>query len=251
MVRWPDDGPELIERQWDQLQPMMQAVTDLTGVRRAGLEEALAMPGIAAAAAIHELSETPSGAPMTLLGDPVSISALVRHAIAVAYAEDRLAGIPLDIVSRLYPQARGIPGLRQASGLIAAARTWAGRLRDEHSWTAGVEGGVLGDRAARVLSLAGIAVHDIDTDLNATGPPRLRRVTETDDGYELRIPTRGVRKDGLRIARAGEQVLVTTDGITVPVALPAALTRCRVSGASTDPDELVIDFMRDGRKWPA
>lgn len=245
-IQWPEQTPELLAGHWDRLAPALDALAGTTGVRRLGVDEALVLPLIPEIAVILELGAADGR--VSLSTDPGSAARLLTLLAGVGYAEDRVAGVPLDLLGRLMPGAGRMPGVTQLASVLSLARELLAHLRDPQRWVA-LTGDSEADRsAARVLSLAGMAIAEPSATEHAPAPSRPRLV-QSDGGFELRIPVRGLRKDRLRLASAEGRLLVSTDGVTVPVELPAALKRCKVTGASTDAEALVVRFQIDERRW--
>lgn len=245
-IQWPQDAAELLATHWSQLAPMLDAVTGSTGVRRLGADEALALPMFAELAVALELGSADHQ--LSLITGAGNATRLLAMLSGLGYAEDRVAGVPLDLVAPLLPAAGRLPGLTQAASVLSLAREVLTGLRDPERWLAVTDGSETDQAAARVLSLAGMTVLE-PGEASSPSPPAKRSLRETTDGFELRIPVRGIRKELLRLASAEGRLLVSTDGVTIPIELPAALKRCKVTGASTDADALLVRFQVDERRW--
>lgn len=242
VLRWPDDGPDILERRWERIAPALESLAGATGTVPVGVDEASALPHLVAAATVLELSR--AGGPVLLTGEPAALASLVGQVLAARYAEDRLLGAPVDILARLTPALRALPAAGPAAEVIAASRSWLAALRDPGRWCALVDDDEAGARVGRMLSLAGIHVAARPDDA-----PRQARLEPVDGGYLLALPVHRLRKDRLRLASARDRLLVTTDGRTVPVELPSALRRCRVAAATVDGDELVVRFETEQESW--
>lgn len=245
-LRWPHETPALLTAHWSRLTPMLDALSAATRVRRLGLDEALALPLVPEMAVVIELGT--AGERLSLSTDPGNAARLASLLVGLGYAEDRVAGVPLDVLGRLLPGAGRAAGLTQTASILSLARELLAALRDPRRWLAMTDRSEAGLAAARVLSLAGMTL----VPPAATSIPTAARtpmLAEIDGGFELRIPVEGLRKDLLRLASAEGRLLVSTDGVTIPVELPAALKRCRVTGASTDAGALVVRFQIDEQRW--
>ncbi|MFI9149145.1 ArsA family ATPase [Streptomyces sp. NPDC053367] len=66
-----------------------------------------------------------------------------------------------------------------------------------------------------------------------------------------RIPLPGARRDELDLMRRGDELALGAGPFRRVVALPSALRRCTVDGASLREDELRIRFAPDPALWPA
>ncbi|WP_153504818.1 hypothetical protein [Cumulibacter manganitolerans] len=242
VLRWPEDAPAVVERQWPALRPVLAAITTATGVGRVSIDEAGALPQARVAALILELAAVTPPHPVAVIAEPGVLTDLVVQAASLGYAEDRLAGFPIDVLTRLHPGLRGLPAAVEVGAVLAAARAWSSALRNPDRWSAVTEPGRAGERAARVLSLAGVRI--------AGAEPPEGAVRPTDGGFELRIFVRGIVKEGLRLSRADDRLLVGIDGVSLPIELPAVLRRCQIVRATTEPDALVVTFVPDERRWP-
>ena len=72
-----------------------------------------------------------------------------------------------------------------------------------------------------------------------------------DDGVLVwHIPLPGATREELDLVRRGDELLVTAGRFRRIVALPSALRRCAVDGASLGGDELRVRFVPDPDLWP-
>lgn len=242
---WPDDVPTLVDDRWAMLAPLLDAVTGATGVRRVGADEAMALPLMPALATGLEMVD----GDIAIVGEPAALTRLVTDLLSLAFAEQRLSGMPVDVLARLHPALRAVPGAAAFGRLIEALRAWPASAADPALWGAAIAPGKAGERAARVLALLGMRVGEIrgaGVDWDDGRPLELARSA---GGYLLTLRVRGLRKESLRLARAGERLLVTVDGVTVPVTLPSVLRRCEIRGGRVEEHGLVIDLVPDETRW--
>lgn len=79
--------------------------------------------------------------------------------------------------------------------------------------------------------------------------PALLDVQRTPDGFELSLALPLARREDLDLARAGDELVVTVAGHRRVLALPSALRRCTVAGASLAAGRLVVRFEPDPDLW--
>lgn len=192
-----------------------------------------------------------------LLTDPaVTTVRLVLTPERVVVAEARrtlsslaLRGIRVDglIVNRLMPA----PGMWRgaAANWMRTRRRQQDEVLNELTWElARVE-----HRAAEPVGLP--ALREIATELygerdplegkGSTSAPLLH-VTEVDGGYRLRLALPLDRGAELDLARVDDDLAVTVDGFRRLVALPESLRPCRITGAQSDADGLVVSLTKPG-----
>ncbi|NIH79447.1 ArsA family ATPase [Amycolatopsis viridis] len=191
------------------------------------------------------------GALRDLLTDPaVTTVRLVLTPERVVVAEARrtlsslaLRGIRVDglIVNRLVP-APGVWGGPAASWMRTRRRQQEQVLAELSGEPACVE-----HRAAEPVGLP--ALREIAAELygerdplagRGGDPTPLLQVTEVDGGYRLRLALPLNRDARLDLARVDDDLAVTVDGFRRLVALPEALRPCRITGAESGADGLVV-----------
>lgn len=79
--------------------------------------------------------------------------------------------------------------------------------------------------------------------------PALMEVTPTSDGFELALALPLATRDELDLTRTGDELAVTVGGHRRVLALPSALRRCVVAGASLTGGRLVVRFDPDPDLW--
>lgn len=148
-----------------------------------------------------------------------------------------------------------------ANRLMPAAGLWRGGaaswLRErraqqeavlEEAGAAGLSGvRIVEHRAAEPVGLDALA--EIAKELYGGGDPLageaddvapMLRITESDDGYRLRIALPLAPDADVDLARIDDDLAITIDGFRRLVALPRLLRPCEVTGAETDADGLVV-----------
>lgn len=90
-----------------------------------------------------------------------------------------------------------------------------------------------------------------DTDPGADAEPRadLVGLERTTDGFVLSLVLPLVRRDEVDLARSGDELVVTVAGHRRVLALPSALKRCVVAGASLAGGRLLVRFEPDPNLW--
>jgi arsenite/tail-anchored protein-transporting ATPase len=145
-----------------------------------------------------------------------------------------------------------------ANRLVPAADTpWARTVR------AGQEAALAGLSVRRAPYLAvppgsvdelealGREVYGRDDPLAAAPPAPVPAVVPVADGYELRLALPYLRRSELRLARAGDDLLLTVGDRLRRLPLPPVLRRCVAVGASTADGQVRIRFRPDPALWPA
>ncbi len=79
--------------------------------------------------------------------------------------------------------------------------------------------------------------------------PDLMQVTPSSDGFELSLALPLATRDELDLTRTGDELAVTVGGHRRVLALPSALRRCVVAGASLTGGRLVVRFEPDPDLW--
>lgn len=101
------------------------------------------------------------------------------------------------------------------------------------------------------LAELGAALHgDDDPAAPPTPGEELVTVERTPDGFVLSLALPLARRDTLDLARSGDELVVTVAGHRRVLALPAALTRCVVAGATLVDGRLRVRFEPDPALWP-
>ena len=77
----------------------------------------------------------------------------------------------------------------------------------------------------------------------------LVQVAPTDAGFVLSLALPLARREDLDLARSGDELVVTVAGHRRVIALPSALRRCLVAGASLTEGRLAISFTPDPAVW--
>jgi arsenite-transporting ATPase len=70
----------------------------------------------------------------------------------------------------------------------------------------------------------------------------LLQVTEADDGFRLRVAIPLERDADVDLARVDDDLAITVDGFRRLIALPEPLRPCRITGAESDADGLVVSL---------
>ncbi len=79
--------------------------------------------------------------------------------------------------------------------------------------------------------------------------PDLLDVRPSSDGFELSLALPLARREDLELTRTGDELAVTVAGHRRVLALPSALRRCTVAGASLTGGRLVVRFEPDPSVW--
>ena len=82
-----------------------------------------------------------------------------------------------------------------------------------------------------------------------TDLPDLLDVRPSSDGFELTLALPLARREDLDLTRTGDELAVTVAGHRRVLALPSALRRCTVAGASLTGGRLVVRFEPDPALW--
>ena len=80
----------------------------------------------------------------------------------------------------------------------------------------------------------------------AVGPA----VTPVGSGYELSVPLPYVRRSEVRLARSGDELVVTGGDQLRRLGLPPVLRRCVAVGASAGDGVVRVRFRPDPALWP-
>jgi len=231
----PDSGTNetTVERLWPEHTRVVHrsAFTDVVS----SLQAALALAGDLLAAASVRLVIDPSRAGVD--ATRAALTALALH----GYAVDSV------IANRVLPPEAG----RSA---------WARSVRDgQDDALAGLDVDVPVRRApylssapvepAALLAL-GEAVYGPDDPL-APGPPALEpAVAPVGPGYELTVPLPYLRRSEVRLARSGDELVLTVGDQLRRLVLPPVLRRCIAVGASARDGAVRVRFRPDPALWP-
>ena len=79
--------------------------------------------------------------------------------------------------------------------------------------------------------------------------PDLMQVTRTADGFQLSLALPLATRDELDLTRTGDELAVTVGGHRRVLALPSALRRCTVAGATLTGGRLAVRFEPDPDLW--
>jgi arsenite-transporting ATPase len=82
-------------------------------------------------------------------------------------------------------------------------------------------------------------------------PEDLLGVERTTDGFALTLALPLARLEDVALARTGDELVVTVGGHRRVLALPSALRRCVVAGATLAQGRLRVRFEPDPAQWPA
>ncbi|QFU88008.1 ArsA family ATPase [Amycolatopsis sp. YIM 10] len=194
----------------------------------------------------------------TLLTDPsVTTVRLVLTPERLVVAETRrtlsslaLRGIAVDglIVNRLMPAPGRMPG--SAAAWLRTRRAQQDAVLTELT-EAGLERSLrrVEHRAVEPVGLP--ALLEIAGDLYGTEDPLARSarpvapllsVAETEGGHELRVGVPLTRSAKVDLARVGDDLAITVDGVRRLIALPELLRPCRITGAESDSAGLVVQL---------
>ncbi len=205
--------------------------------------------------ALHRLADELADV-RAVLTDPGTSVRLVLTPDTVVLAEARrsytalsLHGYVVDaaVVNRLVPAGddpwRGARAAREAQVLDEAAEAFAGLplLLSPHTLDEPVGADALAEVARAVYA-------DDDPMVRASARPALQ-VERDGDGFVLVLHLPLARREGLELARRGDDLVVEVDGTRRVLHLPSALRRCRVRGAALREGELRVRFEPDPELW--
>jgi arsenite-transporting ATPase len=80
-------------------------------------------------------------------------------------------------------------------------------------------------------------------------PPELLEVRRSSEGFELSLALPLARREDLELTRTGDELAITLAGHRRVLALPSALRRCTVAGASLADGRLLVRFEPDPALW--
>jgi len=90
---------------------------------------------------------------------------------------------------------------------------------------------------------------DTDPAADCVDPLELLEVRRSSEGFELSLALPLARREDLDLTRTGDELAVTVGGHRRVLALPSALRRCTVAGASLSDGRLVVRFEPDPALW--
>ncbi|HST65309.1 MAG TPA: hypothetical protein VLM05_08985, partial [Mycobacteriales bacterium] len=219
---------DTVERLWPVHDRVVRRTAFLDAV--SGLQESLTDLAALLSRASVRLVVTPSAA-----GVAVARSALTQFA---------LHGLAVDalLVNKVLPA--GEPGW------VATARA------AQDAALAGLPASVPVLRAPHLpvppsdLAAFGADLYGSADPLAPSAPADPPAVTPAAGGYELRVPLPYADRSSVRLARAGDDLLVTVSGRLRRLALPPVLRRCVAVGASAGDGALRVRFRPDPALWP-
>ncbi|MCE7011990.1 ArsA family ATPase [Kibdelosporangium philippinense] len=211
-------------------QGWVDAVTRLAG-HLAELRDLLADPQV-------------TGVRLVLTPERLVVAESKRTLAALALRDIRVDGM---IANRLVPKA----GMRRGP-----AATWLRTRRDEQDAVLAelrastpIELHVVEHRAAEPVGLAALAsladeLYGRTDPLSSTAkrPPSLLQIRPEGAGYVLRVAIPLTEQSDVDLARIGDDLAITVDGMRRLVPLPAVLRRYQVADASVDGEGLLLQF---------
>jgi arsenite-transporting ATPase len=102
----------------------------------------------------------------------------------------------------------------------------------------------------QLTALAAGLYADDDPVADPGAAPELLAVERTTDGFRLALALPLARLQDVELARSGDELIVTVAGHRRVLALPSALRRCTVVGASLSEGRLLVRFEPDPALWP-
>ena len=100
-----------------------------------------------------------------------------------------------------------------------------------------------------LLALGAALYGDVDPVAAAAPGADLLQVEQTQEGFRLSLALPLAHRKDLELARSGSDLIVTVAGHRRVLALPSALQRCLVAGASLADGRLAIAFTPDPALW--
>ncbi len=255
-------APEVLNRYLERLLPMERRIARIVSVvRRPGRPGALP-PGDGLVEAAEKFAAELTAAAQVLRSPSTSIR-LVMTAESVVLAETRrtwtalaLHGFPVDLViaNRVFPTGTGDEWRRQwaqaQAGVLAEAETsFAPVAVRAAGFAVGEPVGVTA-LLALAESLYGPAVPEAAAALLAEPVAALPfRVERAGDGFDLGLALPLAARADLDLGRRGDDLVITVAGRRRVLALPSALRRCRVDGATLRDGVLRVHFAPDPAQW--
>jgi arsenite/tail-anchored protein-transporting ATPase len=259
--------PEVLTRYAGRLLPMERRIARIARLtRRPGWERqgppGTPLPGDGVVEAVERLVTELAGVQEVLRSPSTSIR-LVLTPESVVLAETRrtwtalaMHGFAVDavIANRLFDPASRDPWQQgwaraQAGVLAEAEASFAPVPVRRAPYRAGEPVGPV------ALAELGEALHGPARPGAAAGlltaPPAVEPFTveRTDDGFALRLPVPLAGPADLDLARRGDDLVLTVEGRRRVLALPSALRRCRVTGATQRDGVLSVRFVPDPAQW--
>jgi arsenite/tail-anchored protein-transporting ATPase len=222
-----------VERLWPEHTRVVHrsAFTDVVG----SLQAALAVAGNLLATASVRLVVDPS--PAGVDAGRAALTALALH------------GYPVDsvIVNRVLPAEAGRSAWARSvragqDGALAALDVDVPVRRAPYLAAAPVE-------PAALLAL-GETVYGPDDPLAARPGTVQPAVTQAGSGYELTVPLPYARRSQVRLARSGDELVLTVGDQLRRLVLPPVLRRCVAVGASAGDGAVRVRFRPDPALWP-
>jgi arsenite/tail-anchored protein-transporting ATPase len=263
-------APEVMSRYLQRLLPMERRIARIvSATRRAGWKEraGVTAPGDAVVEAAERFASELAGAQEVLRAPGTSVR-LVLTAESVVLAETRrtwtalaMYGFAVDAVvaNRLFPDAG-------ADGPDAWRRRWAEAqasvLAEARASFAPVPVQRSGYAATEPVGVEALAAF-ADELYGEPGPGSAEAllaapvvsepfaVDRSGDGFLLRLPLPLATRERLTLGRRGDDLVMTVEGRRRVIALPSALRRCTVEGATLRAGELAIRFEPDPAQWRA
>jgi arsenite-transporting ATPase len=222
-----------VERLWPEHTRIVHrsAFTDVVS----SLQSALAVAGDLLAAASTRLVIDPSPSGVAAAGS--ALTALALH----GYAVDSL------IANRLVPPEAGrsawARSVRESQGAaLATLQVDVPVRRAPYLASPPVE--------PPALLAFGETLYGPDDPLAAGPAPVEPVVTPAGSGYELSVPLPYVRRSEVRLARSGDELVVTVGDQLRRLSLPSVLRRCIAVGASAGDGAVRVRFRPDPALWP-
>ena len=208
----------------------------------------------ALADAVDSAQDALAGVRALLAGASVRL-VLTPEAVVVAEARRTLTVLALHgyavdsvLANRLLPAAAG--ETPWATAVRAAQVAALGSLAVDVPVRRAVQ------RAAAPVGPA--ALRDLGTELYGSGDPLAAvppvpppAVSRSAGGYELRVTLPYVRRSEVRLARAGDDLLLSVGDQARRLELPSVLRRCVAVGASAGDGVVRVRFRPDPAQWPA
>jgi arsenite/tail-anchored protein-transporting ATPase len=262
-------APEVMARYVRRLLPMERRIARIVSVTRrpgwtARPAAGLPVPGDAVVEAAERFAAELAGAQEVLRAPSTSVR-LVMTAESVVLAETRrtwtalaLHGFVVDAVvaNRVFPAEGGDDWRRgwsaaQQTVLAEAAASFAPVPVQRSAYAAAEPVGVpaLATLAEDLYGPATAAA--VAALLAAPAPAEVFRVDRVEGGFRLSLPLPLAGRENLDLGRRGDELVVTVEGRRRVVALPSALRRCRVAGASLRDGALSVRFEPDPGQWRA
>jgi arsenite-transporting ATPase len=255
-------APEVLSRYLARLLPLERRIARIVSVTRRPGARGLPRPGDGVVEAAERLGAELTGVQEVLRSPSTSVR-LVLTAESVVLAETRrtwtalaLHGFAVDAVvaNRMFATGSGDAwrqrwALAQEQVLTEAAASFRPVPVQRSGYTAAEPVGL--DALAELAeSLYGPPAPEAATELLA--PPVVAEpfvVDRVDGGFLLRLALPLVARRDLDLGRRGDDLVVTVEGHRRVLALPSALRRCEVAGATLRDGWLSVRFVPDPAQW--